>query len=241
MTWFHIPKKKIVLNFYTNRSDMFECAPVQKASKFFPDWWKELPSTVSFDNQLAARPTMKSCEGFLELYRTGFVYPLWSDLSLVVGAKGTESYKYQFADEESTINVHPSAQRGAGFSSYDFQHLKLISPWACRCDEDVKFVAIQSSWNFPTSTRPIIPPAVVDFKYQSGIHINMFIQREDIDVEHALHAGQPLVHFLPLDNRGLEIKLNLTSTEEYLRHFKRTPSFKFAGKYRYIKNILSKL
>jgi len=233
-------KNKIVLDFYTARSDVYDYAPIKKAIKFFPDWWKELPRTVRYDDKLADRPTMKSCEGFLDLYKTGFVHPLWTDLAVLVGKKGTDNYKYQFSDEVSSLTVHPSAQRGAGFHPNDFLHLKLNSPWVCRCEEDVKFVVMQSSWNFPTVTRPVIPPAIIDFKHQSGLNINMFIERRDEDLEHLLGAGQPMLHCIPLDNRDIELRLHLVSTDEYLRHYKRAPSLKFTGKYRYIKKLLSK-
>ena len=39
-------------------------------------------------------------------------------------------------------------------------------------------MVIQPTWNF-TDFLPIIVPGIVEFKYQIGVHINLFLKREE--------------------------------------------------------------
>jgi hypothetical protein len=66
---FLFKKKKVVLDCFTYRSDVYSYFPIQKASSAMPNWWKKMPATFCPDpTGLAEFPTMRSCSGFLSYY-----------------------------------------------------------------------------------------------------------------------------------------------------------------------------
>jgi hypothetical protein len=99
MTWFHIKKKRIVLDCYVDRESVAKLAPLQKTSSTIPSWWKSLPKRSETDNLNSLDgATLKSCLGFTNLYNRGFVIPMWSDLSVRVGQDGPDNFNYHYAD-----------------------------------------------------------------------------------------------------------------------------------------------
>ena len=43
---FLFKKKKVVLNCYTYRPDVYSYFPIERSSKHIPEWWKKLPNQV---------------------------------------------------------------------------------------------------------------------------------------------------------------------------------------------------
>jgi hypothetical protein len=124
---FFTRRKKIVVDCFTANPNAYDLFPIDKANKFHPDWWKRLPNrfvTESAGGIPLEQSTMKGCIGFKNLYSSGFVIPLWSDLKLQTHG---QNYSFQFADNISQIGFHPLEQLGTEFSQYT--HVKLVSPW----------------------------------------------------------------------------------------------------------------
>ena len=200
---FFLKKKEIELNFYTTDSSVYNYAPIKKAGQFIPDWWKKLPKPGILDEStLITSTNMKYCSGFTELYSKGFIVPLWSDLNVEIGKIGFPEYRYQFSDRRSVIESHNESQHNGIFPSNEFQQLKILSPWVAECEEDIKFLVIQPTWNF-TEFLPIIVPGIVEFKYQIGVHINLFLKREEQNKVFSFKFGQPMFHLIPLTEKKI--------------------------------------
>lgn len=212
---FFLPRKKIVLNTYTSRVDVYENSRIRKASAFLPQWWRSLAPTYKNPIVPVQNGTMKYCAGFNEHYRHGFMMPMWSDLAVEVGPIGSESGMHMFVDGVSTAVKHPIEQRGFEYLPEDhYTHLKLESPWVFHCDEDVKWHMAPAFWNFENPAGVFIPPATVEYKYQHGTHVNMFLQRQAQPHVYRFDHGQPLVHFVPLSERPVELRIHLKTQPE---------------------------
>lgn len=205
---FFFKKKPIHLYCATNRPEVFEYAPVQRASKFFPDWWKKLPSSMVDPQGFFSTATMKSCPGFADLYGHGIMTPMWCDLALQIGKEKSEFYRYQFSDMESSIQSHHPAQYGEAFSPLQYQHLKIMSPWAFYCEEQISFMTIEPIWDTLKFPSLRVLPGIVDYKYQSATHINLLIRRSDADQEILIPYLTPIYHVIPLSDRPLKLHVS---------------------------------
>lgn len=221
-------QKPLVVDLITDRKDIYENAKPVKAAKVFPEWWKALPNTLAGD-PLTPASSMKRCVGFTELYNSGFIIPMWSDLNVQISPIGTTDARWCFSDERSRVADHPAEQRGAYLPKTEYQHVKLECPWRAVCDEDVKWAFIGPTWNYDKPEEIVFPPAVVDFKYQHSLHVNLFLPRTSEAKMFNFVQGQPVAHLLPMTERPVEYRYRLVSTDE-LNGFK-TLQLWFTNKY----------
>ena len=238
MTWFNFPKKKLVLHCYTARAEVFNYAPIQKASAFLPDWWRNLPLSIPHENGMFPVSTMKGCVGLTQLYKHGVIIPMWSDLSLRIGQTGSTDYAYQYSDKRSEIQTHGVSQNGGRYLDEEYQHLKIISPWVFKCDEDVSFLNIAPTWNLETVGDINVLPGAVDYKYQAGTNVNIFIKRKNTVEQYLIPFNQPLVHIIPTTDKKLEIKTHLVSQEELAQIGRISAGTKFLKKYLTNRSVL---
>lgn len=242
MTWFNFLRKDTIIDFYTDRADVFNFSPIQRAGRFIPTWWKELPKTSqSLNNPLVSSSTMRQCVGFTDLFSQGFMLPLWSDVAITIGKQQEQSqhsYHYRFADSRSEIEHHGEFQWNRAYPLTHYQHLKLLSPWRGVCKEDIKFLAIQPTWNIENPEDIFIVPGAVSFKYQCGTNINLFYKRKLEDAQYILEHDQPLLHYIPLTEKRIKIQTHLVSPEELNRITNINMSIKFTNSYRAHKRIL---
>jgi hypothetical protein len=202
-----VKKRKIVLECITASKTVATYAPIQRASKSIPKWWIDVvknPEPVKED--LMHNTTMAGCTGMRDMYASGVMLPLWCELRVAVGSKGTGHYQYQFSDFKSKMGPHESGQRGEYLPDYDYLHLKIDSPWLFRCDEPINFYFAQPTWNIEKLEDYTIMPGVVDFKYQNTTNINVMFPRTDHMKVIDFPFRQPLAHIVPLDSRPIELK-----------------------------------
>jgi len=206
---FFFKPKKIVLDCFTNNASAYEYSKPDHARKFIPDWWKKLPNS---SNTFPADKigTMKGCFGFTEMYNRGFMLPLWSDLNIV---KVNGQMHWQFADYNTVGTSHPAVQMGEYYDTEKYQHLKIHSPWFLKEKEGVLFHVSQAFWNVQPFGDYVITPGLVEFKYQSGTNINMFILKSISDL--LIEFTTPMLHYVPLDDRRIELKYHLLTDSEF--------------------------
>ena len=215
---FFFKKRKIVLDLFTCRQQVFDTAKPKNAAQFYPEWWKQLPRSVQMaPSDMFPIATMRRCMGMVDHYRHGFIVPLWSDLAVELAPQGYTGCKAQFSDCVSTLSTHVQAARGAFLPETHFSHLKLEAPWAAKCSEDVHFTWEQPTWSMWEPDKYVVLPGTVEYKYQYSLNANlMFIkgpEKRRIDIKH----GQPIAHITPLSERDLELRYHMVTSEEYGR------------------------
>jgi hypothetical protein len=218
---FIFKRKPIYLDCFTSNIMAHEFTPIQSANMFVPDWWKALPKTFYEEGHSPPIPftTMRRCAGLIDVYSTGLIVPLWSDLIIDVRTVG--GYSWKFADEETRNEPHNSKQSGTLLDDANVYHMKIISPWLFSCKEDVKWYFTQPLWNQNLGRDFCIPSGVLEFKYQNSAHINTLIRRQDIVI--SMSQGYPLAHVVPLSERPVKVKNHLLSADEMN---KRQPTYR---------------
>lgn len=207
---FFFKKKVITLDCFTANYNAYTYYPINLSKDYYPSWWKDIQSkyeSTEFGIKVD-RPTIKRCTGILDLYSNGFSLPLWSDFVLETN---DNQYRYIFADNTSNITSHNQEQMGEN-KYFGKLHLKIISPWAIKESQGVKFSFIQSSWNFMDDINKFhILPGLLDFKHQNQTHINILSEQHQ-RIE--LNAGTPLVMMIPLSEKRFQIKNHLVDELE---------------------------
>ena len=209
-----IKRKKIVVDCFTTNIDAHDVFPIQLAHKFYPNWWKKLPSSFPVETTNGVQmeqKTMKACSGFINHYQKGFVLPLWSDVVIQTQADAMgNSYSYQYADGHSEVGVHPVDQMGREFES--LVHVKLVSPWRIREKTGVEFMYMEPTWNYPGDLCSMsTPPGTIEYKYQHTSSVNMFLQKGR---KYSFSAGRAMAHIIPLSDKDVEVKCHLVSPLE---------------------------
>lgn len=213
---FLFKKKKVVLDCFTYRPDVFSYFPIKKASSLIPEWWKKLPATYPVDSLgLAEFSTMRSCVGFLNYYNNAISIPLWTDTRIRTSVDD-DTLHWHFTDGVTQAVPHDLKQKGDYLSDPMslYTHLKIVSPWILSCKEDIQFVFSGNTWAINNPEQIIIPPGVVDYKYQSVTSINMLIRMNGLQIA-SLDAGSSLVHLFPMTEREVEIKTHFVDEKDF--------------------------
>ncbi len=218
MFWF-CKTKPINVYFYTTREEVFNHAKPKKAASFIPDWFKKLPRphfTGDLNSALDCKRNLRTCPGFINVYKSGFIFPLWSDLNIQLHPDG--SYRYQFADRQSGIISHPGEQFvGSGFAE-NYVNLKLSNPWHMRSDKKVNFLFSPPTWNGFGYEDIIVAPGAYSVSPAPGdANVNLFFKKPQEIKIWELFFGQPLVHVVPLSERPLNLHYELVTEKELMR------------------------
>lgn len=225
---------------FTDVPGVFHHAPIQRSSKFLPNWWKNLPKTfeeLNSNNIKIEVPTMKNCHGIKELYKTGFVLPMWSDLLFERNAGNGFNYQFSADITSSPLIGTPITvpdQQTIGTQFNDYVPIKIIAPWLVREKEGVNFFLNDLIWNKTTYGNYLrILPGIIDFKYQMGIHANALLSTSITRFE--VPYNDPLMQIIPISDQDIEIKCHLVDSKEIEKLFS-SSSYRFS-----FKNIYNKL
>lgn len=221
-----IKPKTITIDAFTHLKAAHDFFPIDTANNFIPEWYKRTPKfgpNVPVDVSMVEVPmnTIRRCVGVIDYYgTTSFIIPLWSDLILDYGP---DEFKHKFSDGVSRILYHNREMRGEYLK--DFEHFKILSCWKLKEKTGVKFHFSQPFYNFDDPSKIIIPPGVVDYKYQHSTEINFFLKRPPTMERITLDAGQPVAMITPLTDTRIVFKHHLISFDEFEKGFSHFFSF----------------
>lgn len=214
---FFFKKEKIVLDCFTYLPYVYDFAKIDSAIKFIPDWWKKTPKFV--ENQ--PKPTIKSCPGFVDLYKKGIVIPSWFELEMKIYEQGNKNnYSWFSSNQEFTDRDSHEAYQFEGFCKSNGQNFKITSPWAFKTKENISFVWNQPVWNQRDSLLNFsLLPATINYKYQHGTNINYLIVNGESEKTFKIPALTPLVMMHGLTEKTIEVKNHLVTEKEWERLF----------------------
>lgn len=219
---FFTRRTSIHVDCFTSNASVHKFAPVVKAAKAIPEWYESVlrvqksntkwpqykineVGCIDFNLNQSLR-SLRSCPGFMDLYKRGFIMENWCDLAVNVDSNGIS---FHYSNGECPI-LHKNDQTAPGYQGYYI--LKLKSPWAITTKEDVKFVLTSPEWSMENYNFKILP-GVLNFTYQSGS--NAFIAiRKDVDDQFLIPMGHPLTHFIPLSDKKVVVHNHIVTEEE---------------------------
>jgi hypothetical protein len=242
---FIFKNKPLVVDAFTFVPITHELFPIKRAIYSLPDWWKNLPN--SYDKQIARTitvkdGTMKNCSGFKELYKSGFMLSMWTDLKINIPED------YTFTGQFDAVMAHRPLQ-SIGWEDFvthspeqynnvysDLVHCKLMSPWFITQKQDFKWMWSEPTWNTLEYNSDVkILPGVIDFKNQNQVNVNLFLKKSGHLLE--IDAGKSIAQLIPLTDRKIEIKNHLVTAQEWIRIGSNSAhNFKFFNGYSTLKN-----
>jgi len=205
--WFR--KKDIVLDCYTSNPFAYNFARINYGYHYIPEWWKKTPKEISPDvhSNDPHRRTIKKCPGLINYYKKSIVIPLWTDLKLILYAKGEDSsFEWITSHDEFFATGHDQIQFEE-FAGQEGYNLKIPSPWLIHCRESAEFMTSQPTWSQRNSMFDLqLLPGILEFKTQTNTQMNYFFERREQRVELNLEPLTPMMMLHPLTDRKVVLK-----------------------------------
>lgn len=212
----------IDIDCFTCNNDAYKFTPVVQAVKARPSWFNDIAKPkktntdfqhyilddngmINFNTDFTNR-TLRSCFGFTELYKKGFIIENWCDLAFNVERTGIS---YHYSNGEDLI-MHKDIQTAPGFQNHHI--VKLSSPWIIQCKEDISFLEMGAEWSLENFDFHILP-GVVNFHYQTSSNIFLTI-RKGVKNQFQIPMGLPLAHFIPLTDKKIRIHNHIVTDQE---------------------------
>jgi hypothetical protein len=227
---FFFKRNKIIVDAFVTDKKYIELSPISQASKHWPDWFKNTPN--NYGNGKVKRTTIKQCNGILDLYKNSFIMPLWTDFNITAQ---NGQLTYLAADGTTTVTPHPEEQWKTYADPQQYKQIKIDSPWALKTKESINWVLQKPFWNFKLQEPFFIVEAIVNYKYQSGTNVNIFVNMEK-NFETLLKFNTPILQFIPLTEKEIEFKYHEVSMDEWIKH--KLPHFAFNLNYNKYKKII---
>lgn len=204
--FFWFKRKKIILDCFTTDALTYDRYKPVRAGYHFPEWFKDLDPKQS---------NLRGCIGFKEFFKNAISLSLWTTLQVQVD---TVLKKWSWVSG-NPIDVHQHNPSGYGnfLNPNMYDHVKIVTPWLLKTNRYVQFGWVDSFW-CRDNYNYVFPNAVVDYFYQHGTPINMFIRLHGDPYQFCIEAGQPLIFLIPLTEEKVKIKTHLVSEQEYSRY-----------------------
>jgi len=229
---FIFKKKKIILDCFTNDSVVFDHYQITKSSDFIPEWFKNAPK--EYDDNFHKTSTIKRCIGINNNLTSGFILPMWSQLAITIKDK---YYQWQFSDRKTECGAHDPLQWNFFANQNEYGHMKITSPHLIMSKNDINFFYTKPFWHLKPNNNFLIPSGIIDYKYQNGTHINMFVNiKEDNNI--FIDQNEPIVQIIPLTEKDIKLKYHLISDEEFKN--KNNKSRYFTHNYQIGKKLIDK-
>jgi hypothetical protein len=224
--------KRIKLTFHTCEKTPFaDILSPAKATSMYPDWFKNISPKTDI-------PSMRSCPGYIELFKKSIAIPLWRDFEITYQNSQIKNISVARVSPDNVyhyVQHHHPEQWGGGFPNQP--HLKLMNPWLITCDSMTPFLITEASWH-KTSNDYTIPQGIVEFRLNTGSHVNMFLSESIHEKTILLEAGTPIVYLTPLEDVEVDIEIKEISNEKWTRLL--NYNFSFKNNYKKTLNLFRK-
>lgn len=221
-----LKNKPVRVDCYTYHRPSYDLFPIEKSVAVKPN---------------LSSGDLKRCIGIQNLYKQGFVMPLWTDIRFEVGEVGNPFWAAESADATTEVTYHPNTQFGDVINTDKYQNFKVLSPWALHCTEEVKFLSSPLLWHpdaLPAGVKVL--NGVTDFKYQHSTNFIFLREKERQPVGFTLPCGAPLYQFIPLTERKIDLRLHLVTPEEWRFRGASGSHVSFINNYLKVKSFLNK-
>jgi len=208
-------------------------SPIKPAREYFPDWWKNTPSSKFNWDTFNVNSTTKSCPGIGQTLQKGFILPLWSDLA--IKTQGNQ-YQWQYADRISKFEIHSNDQ-APGFYE-DYYIFKINSPWQIK--SPVSLIYTFPFYLFPAPLPYLTPTGIVTpVNKMCATNIFILLKRIQEEICFMIKQGTPLFHIIPLTEKKVVFRTEVISKAEYFK-LKRDTAYKKNFTANGLKNIVDK-
>jgi len=223
--------KTIEVHCYTWRKINAEEFCIKEMKPHRPKWFRDMGKMTGTKWNLP-KLNIKHCHGILELFKRSFYLPLWTDLYII-----NEMHDINAISKDSYLIVSKhfdKANSQAPTLSEKHRNLKIDAPWIFDCDKDINFYITGASWDYINNDLFYnfhLPPAILDFKYQSCLNTQWlfpipFTKEQETCI--SFQAGDPLYYITPLTDKKVKFISHCITKTEFFDKFDsldRTTSF----------------
>lgn len=183
--------------------------PIADARNYFPDWWKNTPSSRFSWDKMTGDNTAKSCPGINHMLQKGAIMPMWCDFALKT--KGTD-FQWQYSDTSSSLKLHTGDQAPGFYPNHSI--FKFESPWLIKTS--VSLLYTSPLYLFTEPLDYIIPSGIVP-PVQKSVSTNTFfiIKNYEEEKKYFIKGGTPLLQIIPLTEKKVIFKTEVVSDFEY--------------------------
>ncbi|RYG62412.1 hypothetical protein EON80_23160 [bacterium] len=184
------------------------CAP-QPAIKFFPDWYKQMSLRVGgahqsdipvHDRHLPEGKTIKSCPAISDLFKVGYVLPLWTDFSIEVQEGG--GFDWHSGNPRHEIQFHGPQQLAVESTRPNELNyvVKFVSPWRFRAPKD--HLILLKGLFYHTDAPFRVCEGILDGSVTSTMNVNTFWSAKP--AKHLLKRNSALAVMIPFPKHAYE-------------------------------------
>jgi len=200
-------KPEIHLDCFCTQETLFELFPIKYAKDVIPSWFKKIPSSKQLDDIVSSpnvKTSFKHCTGITDLYKQGFIIPLWTDFLIDTTNEGEIFFDVKVGTEKSLVHWDPDNVLGTQ-SEYFTMH-KLNSPWHIKTKQSCNMFFTNTFWNTRFPQLQAVN-GIIDFKYTHSTNANFILRKEPFRV--LFEAGTPFIHVVPLTDARIVLHQHL--------------------------------
>ena len=216
----------VTITCFTKQPGLAELYPPKRLVKDIPDWWKDIPSTIS-NKELAKHEkkpigpahseklnkTVKHCYAIQKLWEKAISIPMWSDQIVAITP---EKKSFGASPNGFGGQQHPEWQY-PGAVGKDWVNWKMNSPWLIYTDKPAHFYMADPFYHNPDHQWHTMP-GVIEFYYQHHSNINLVLRkppRDDVGIQYEFRPGDTLAYMLPMFEGEYKINVETISDKEY--------------------------
>lgn len=204
---------------FTNVSGFDDLEQPQPASKFIPNWYKNMESKCIRESDKTLHTTVKRCMPVFDAMTNGYIITTYADIIVkqfpeipndiiinentdISTLKKHPNYEFSW---DAKLSFHPIEQapthpsRGA----HDISYPKWNNPWAIKTPPGYSTMFVQPMHR--ESVFTILPGIVDTDEYYAAVHFPFVLNNADT-FEGIIPAGTPMVQVIPFkrDNWKME-------------------------------------
>jgi hypothetical protein len=189
------------------RKDLEWLDKPEKANKFLPKWFKNLPSVIEGQHK-NNMGTAKRCIPVLDACSNGYIIPSWCDLNIQVSSDGILRVNAPTSfGSEHFLTTHSWEQVGDDCPLKNYLTgkaiLKLLNPWVIETSRgwSCLFKSPPNAYN----NLKFIEGVVDTDTYANRVNLPFFWDGYK-EGEFEIKKGSPLVHVIPFKREKLQVK-----------------------------------
>ncbi|WP_339736161.1 DUF6065 family protein [uncultured Gimesia sp.] len=171
----------------------------QRSIEFIPEWFSRLALNVE---NYPGMKSVKGCMPFFDALTTGWIIPMWTDLTITCGSSAEGSITYEWSDhfDRPVLEEHHQEQLGQMHPKFSTPPLKLLSPWTIVSPTGYSLL-ITAPFNRPEIPIEILTGIVDSDRYFHPINFPFFIRGEGSQC--ILKRGTPVAQVIPFDRNSV--------------------------------------
>ena len=211
-----------VIKFVTDDAYIYDHKPVAPSMKYAPEGWQQLPQTFvsPAPSNPVLNPTMKTCPGFIDLYKYSFALPLDLEFELSEFVTDDNKIGIRYGPNNAGM-IHPGEQMGHAFDER-YHHFKIHLRYSFATETPENFLLTNNFWGDKLNIH-VVNGVLPVGKNALPMRINMFIPKGFGYL--TFKNGDIIAHVIPLSGKKYVVEKEFMIGEEYKKYHRYMETF----------------